>query len=130
MKESIGSKVAEARADNQNVSEETAHPKGKERPMTFKSMCKAVLAAALVMALHSSPPPLAAEEFQIITTPQLKQWLASPQKPFLVYTLSQVEFHEKRIPGSVCIPTEEIGRTNALPENKNTPLVFYCQGPG
>ena len=98
--------------------------------MKFAILRKTLLAAALIMALSASPPSLAAEEFQVITTPQLKQWLASPQKPFLVYTLSQVEFHERRIPGSVCIPTEEMQRTDALPEKRDTPLVFYCLGPG
>lgn len=98
--------------------------------MKFKQCCCALLAAGLVLTAAGALTPLPADDFQIITTPQLKQWLASAQKPFLVYTLSQVEFYEQRIPGSVCIPTEEMQRSGALPENRDTPLVFYCHGPG
>ncbi len=73
---------------------------------------------------------LAAEGFEVITTPELKEWLQADQKPFLAYTLSQVEFFEQRIPGSVCIPTEEMQNTRALPQDLNRPVVFYCKGPG
>lgn len=84
----------------------------------------------LAFLLGSGLPCQAAEAYRIITTPELQKWLAADQKPFLVYTLSQVEFYEQRIPGSVCIPTEEMASTKALPQNRDTPLVFYCLGPG
>jgi hypothetical protein len=98
--------------------------------MKRRTFATVTLAVGLVMAISGAWTSLAAEEFQIITTPRLKQWLAASQKPLLVFTLSQVEFYEERIPGSVCIPTEEMQRTAALPETKDTPIVFYCKGPG
>ena len=98
--------------------------------MPFRSVCATAMAVGLILLAGGGIASLTAGEVQIITTPQLKQWLASAQKPLLVYTLSQVEFYEQRIPGSVCIPTEEIQRSGALPEKKDTPMVFYCLGPG
>ena len=91
-----------------------------------------ILAILLGLALFAGigAPCHAQEPFQVITTPQLKQWLASSQKPVLVYTLSQVEFYEQRIPGSVCIPTEEMQNSREMPTKRDTPLVFYCLGPG
>ena len=84
----------------------------------------------LVLLMGSGSPCAAQEPIQVITTPQLKQWLASDQKPLLVYTLSQVEFYEQRIPGSVCIPAEEMHNSRELPQKLDYPMVFYCLGPG
>ena len=83
----------------------------------------------LALLIGGTVPCLAAD-VQMITTPELKKWLDSEQKPALVYTLSQVEFFEERIPGSVCIPTEQMKTTQALPKSMDTPIVFYCKGPG
>jgi rhodanese-related sulfurtransferase len=74
--------------------------------------------------------PCPAADIQIITTPELKKWLDADQKPFLVYSLSRVEFYEERIPGSVCIPTEQMKASRELPRKMDTPIVFYCLGPG
>ena len=60
-------------------------------------------------------PCQAAESYRISTTPELQKWLAANQKPFIRYPSSQVEFYEQRIPGSVCIPTEEMSSTEILP---------------
>jgi len=84
----------------------------------------------LALITGGNLPCLAADDIQIITTPELKTWLEADQKPFLVYTLSQVEFYEERIPGSVCIPTEQMQTSRELPPNMDTPVVFYCLGPG
>jgi rhodanese-related sulfurtransferase len=84
----------------------------------------------LMLLVGGELPCQAQEQLQVITTPELKQWLASSQKPFLVYTLSEVEFYEERIPGSVCIPTEEMQTSRELPRQMDAPLVFYCLGPG
>lgn len=83
----------------------------------------------LVLLIGGSLPCRAAD-IQTITTPELKKWLDTDQKPFLVYTLSPVEFYEERIPGSVCIPTEQMQSSRELPKNTDAPLVFYCKGPG
>jgi rhodanese-related sulfurtransferase len=89
----------------------------------------AVFLVGLALLVGGSLPCLAAD-IQIITTPELKKWLDADQKPFLVYTLSPVEFYEERIPGSVCIPTEQMKTSRALPPEMDAPIVFYCQGPG
>lgn len=89
-----------------------------------------VFLVSLTLLVGGTLPCLAAENIQIITTPELKKWLEADQKPFLVYTLSQVEFFEERIPGSVCIPTEQMKSSRELPQNTDRPLVFYCKGPG
>jgi hypothetical protein len=88
------------------------------------------LLVGLVLLMGSGSPRAAQEPFQLITTPQLKQWLASNQKPLLVYSLSLVEFYEQRIPGSVCIPAEEMQNSRELPQKLDQPMVFYCLGPG
>jgi rhodanese-related sulfurtransferase len=88
-----------------------------------------VFLLGLALLIGGSLPCLAGD-IQIITTPELKKWLAASQKPFLVYTLSPVEFYEERIPGSVCIPTEQMKTSRELPTNMDTPTVFYCAGPG
>jgi rhodanese-related sulfurtransferase len=85
---------------------------------------------SLALLVCSNLSCLAAGDIQIITTPELKKWLAAGQQPFLVYTLSPVEFYEERIPGSVCIPTEQMKTSRELPTNMDTPTVFYCAGPG
>ncbi|MBC2736139.1 MAG: hypothetical protein HF981_17405 [Desulfobacteraceae bacterium] len=88
-----------------------------------------VFLLGLALLIGGSLPCLAGD-IQIITTPELKKWLAAGQKPFLVYTLSPVEFYEERIPGSVCIPTEQMKTSRELPTSMDTPTVFYCAGPG
>jgi hypothetical protein len=94
----------------------------------FIKCCAAV--AALV--LLSGPVALlrAAEGYRIIGTDELKNWLQSAAPPTLIYSLSQVEFEEQRIPGSICIPVELMAESAELPASKDQPLVFYCKGPG
>jgi rhodanese-related sulfurtransferase len=92
-------------------------------------MLSKVFLVGLALLIGGGLPCLAAD-IQIITTPELKKWLDADQKPFLVYTLSPVEFYEERIPGSVCIPTEQMKASRELPQNTDAPLVFYCKGPG
>ena len=45
--------------------------------MRCKNRYSAILAVGLVLAISGAWTSLAAEEFKIITTSQLKQWLAS-----------------------------------------------------
>jgi rhodanese-related sulfurtransferase len=97
--------------------------------MRHRIISPIVLLVGLVLIVGGSLPCPAAD-IQIITTPELKKWLDAGQKPFLAYTLSQVEFYEERIPGSVCIPTEQMKASRELPQKMDTPIVFYCLGPG
>jgi len=68
--------------------------------------------------------------FRTISTSELKDWMESTIRPTLIYSLSQVEFEEQRIPGSICIPMELMQGSTYLPQDKDQPLVFYCHGPG
>jgi len=72
----------------------------------------------------------AQEDFKIISTGDLERWLESPQKPLLVFSLSEVEFLEERIPSSICIPMELMDQSSQLPAGLDDPVVFYCKGPG
>lgn len=44
----------------------------------------------------------------------------------LVNPLSDIEFNEGHIPGSINIPLHTIMRSDKLPENLDTPIVTYC----
>ena len=68
--------------------------------------------------------------YKIISTPDLIDWLASADKPVLVFALSRVEYNEERISGSVCIPMELMKESDRMPRDRGTSIVFYCHGPG
>lgn len=69
-------------------------------------------------------------DYRTINTAQLNQMLASPNKPVLAFALSPIEFGAGFIPGSDCIPYELVKNYYGMPKNYDTPIVFYCHGPG
>ena len=69
-----------------------------------------------------------ADQSQKITALELKGRMDSGEDLFLLNPLSEIEFNEGNIPGSVNIPYTTILETNKLPENKNTLIVTYCLG--
>ncbi len=103
----------------------------KENRMTSR-LARSVHAAALVLLLSGAPCSLAlaAGNYKLIGTEELKTWMKSSAPPRLIYSLSFVEFEEQRIPGSICIPMELMAKSTDLPRSKDQPLVFYCKGPG
>ena len=70
----------------------------------------------------------AADEFQKLTADELKEKIDSGENLFLLNPLSDLEFNEGHIPGSVNIPYTAIMKTDKLPKNKNTLIVIYCLG--
>jgi rhodanese-related sulfurtransferase len=50
-------------------------------------------------------------------------------KIMVINPLSDIEFEDGYIPGSVNIPLHLIPSTNLLPQDKSTPVVTYCLGP-
>ncbi len=64
-----------------------------------------------------------------LTAQKLKSMLDSGQKMFLLNPLSDIEFNEGHIPGSVNIPLHTIMRSDKLPEDKDTLIVTYCLSP-
>jgi rhodanese-related sulfurtransferase len=60
---------------------------------------------------------------------ELKLLIDSGQPVFLLNPLSEIEFNEGHIPGSVNIPAEEILISKRLPKNKKMLIITYCKGP-
>ena len=60
---------------------------------------------------------------------ELKALIDSGEKVFLVNPLSDIEYNEGNIPGSVNIPLHTIMSTDKLPKDKQTLIVTYCLGP-
>jgi len=69
-------------------------------------------------------------DYRTINTAQLKQMLASPNKPLMAFALSPIEYGAGFIPGSNCIPYELVKNFYGMPEKYDAPIVFYCHGPG
>lgn len=61
-----------------------------------------------------------------LTAQELKSMLDSGQKIFLLNPLSDIEFNEAHIPGSVNIPLHTIMRSKKMPVNQDIPIVTYC----
>ena len=60
---------------------------------------------------------------------ELKEKLDRGEKFFLLNPLSDIEFSEGHIPGSVNIPMQRIMDTDLLLPDRNTLIVTYCLGP-
>ncbi len=61
-----------------------------------------------------------------LTAKELKSMLDSGQKLLLVNPLSDIEYNEGHIPGSVNVPLHTIMRSKLLPADKDTLIVTYC----
>jgi len=91
---------------------------------------KPVLKIVFLLILILQPiPPACAEEFPLITAQELKSKMDSGTPLFLLDPLSDIEFNEQHIPGSVNIPLATIPATDQLPQDKSTLIVTYCLGP-
>jgi len=94
------------------------------RQKTSKKLWLLVLAACLVI-----PAGIYAADFPNITAKELKAKLDAGEKVFLLNPLSDIEFNEGHIPGSVNIPLDTIAATDKLPTDKGIPIITYCLGP-
>lgn len=88
-----------------------------------------IAAIVCTMALALLTLPNTADAFKDYTAEELKQLLDMGQPVFLLCPLSEIEFNEGHIPGSVNIPAEEILKTKQLPTDKDMLIVTYCMGP-
>ena len=70
-----------------------------------------------------------AKDFEVIAAKELKAKLDSGEEIFLLNPLSDIEFNERHIPGSVNVPLHTLSTTSKLPKNKETLIVTYCLGP-
>lgn len=60
---------------------------------------------------------------------QLKRLIDSGKPIFLLNPLSEIEFNEAHIPGSVNISAERIMKSEKLPKDKDMLIITYCKGP-
>ena len=63
-----------------------------------------------------------------LSASDLKDKIDSGATVFLLNPLSDIEFNEGNIPGSVNVPLHEIMNTDKLPTDKQALIVTYCLG--
>jgi len=95
------------------------------------SFSEKLLAVVLAVALFTGSGLAKAQAaYEIVSTEELTEWMKKPDKPYLVFALSPIEFSISHIPGSVCIPLELMDNYYKMPDDLGKPMVFYCHGPG
>lgn len=66
-----------------------------------------------------------------ITAEELKNLISENPRLFIVDTRTEFEFKQGHIPKAINISQEKFYALNTLlPEEKDTPIVFYCRGVG
>ena len=83
----------------------------------------------VVGSLTAIPQTADAGKMANYTARELKELIDSGTPIFLLNPLSEIEFNEGHIPGSVNIPAEKILTSQKLPKNKEMHIVTYCKGP-
>ena len=71
---------------------------------------------------------LQAKDFGNISVKELKAKIDAGEKLFLLNPLSDIEFNEGHIPGSVNVPLHAVHNTDKLPKDKSTLIITYCKG--
>ncbi len=70
-----------------------------------------------------------ANEFKDLQVQEVKAYLDGGEKVLLLNPLSDIEFGENYIPGSVNIPCHLLASSTELPQDKAAPIITYCLGP-
>ena len=83
----------------------------------------------ILFVIAMSTAEAGAANFKNISAQELKAKLDRGEKMLLLNPLSDIEFNENHIPGSVNIPLHMISTTDKLPADKSTPIITYCLGP-
>jgi rhodanese-related sulfurtransferase len=96
-------------------------------PRTSSRILVALIILLLTPALSSWT--LSAERgWKMIQPRALQQMISAGQKPVLINTMSLLECLDHSIPGSLCVPSEELDKKiTQLPAGKDKTLVFYCE---
>ncbi len=68
-------------------------------------------------------------DFPDLTAKELKSKMDAGEKVFILNPLSDLEFNEGHIPGSINVPLETISSSDRLPSDLNVPIITYCLGP-
>ena len=85
-------------------------------------------APILVLAcLLLVPPPARANQVRDLTAPEVRE-MVEEDGALPVHVLSRIEFDMQHLPGSINIPVTEVAASDALPADRERPLVFYCMG--
>jgi hypothetical protein len=96
----------------------------------FCSALVAVTAAAfLLLGSVLFVGAVGAAQFRDLSAQDLKAKLDGGEPLLLINPLSDIEFNEAHIPGSVNIPVHTVVGSDRLPADKATPIVTYCLGP-
>ena len=69
----------------------------------------------------------AQQAYSVISAPEVYQ-LLEKKEAVLIHVLSRIEYESQHIPGSINIPINELENSDKLPQNLDTPVVFYCMG--
>ena len=83
---------------------------------------------ALVVAVCTYADLSVAETFPEIKAEELKERLDAGEELMMLNPLSEIEFEDKHIPGSVNIPLQNILVADNLPADKDHLIVTYCLG--
>ena len=67
-------------------------------------------------------------QWQNISTEELAAKLDRAEELLLVNVLPKIIHDARHIPGSISIPLGLLAASTALPDNRDTPLIFYCMG--
>lgn len=88
-----------------------------------------VALAAIAAVLVSLTPAHAAADFPAISTDDVKKFIDLKEPMLLIDARTPEEYREAHITGAVNIPEKGFEQAAAqLPTDKNTLLVFYCNG--
>ena len=89
---------------------------------------KWLLIPVLLVLICLAAGPASSKEFPEITAEQLKARIDAGEDLMLLNALSDIEFKDKHIPGSINIPLQEIIISDNLPKDKSKLIVTYCLG--
>lgn len=87
-----------------------------------------VLLVFFLLALLPHPRPAQAAQYKIITAPEVKSMIENDPRVVVINVLSSIEYDGLHITGSINIPIINLTSSPLLPQDKSTPLVFYCMG--
>lgn len=83
------------------------------------------IAPAILVLLFCLPLPSLGDWIDL-SAGELKTMMESDQNPYLLNPLSDIEYNEGHIPGSVNIPLHMIMRSDKMPDEQDAIIVTYC----
>lgn len=92
--------------------------------------CKGItVLTAMAVFVVFAATALAGDEFKVISTEELKSLMDKKANVVLIDARTPDEYREAHIAGAINIPEKGIEKgVTQLPEERRTPLIFYCNG--